>query len=122
MIDWDSAVVGPTTAIFGELFRYRTCGFPGAPAVVFTITGIFDEPDFTQGDDNAFKPDGVLNTKPRLGVQLSQFLPFGVEPRQDDVLTRVSNGCCYQVMVTHKDSHGGAILALNNAFDTLNPP
>ncbi len=122
MIDWDTMVVGPTTDIFGEPFRYQTCGIPGAPSVAFTITGIFDEPDFTQFEDDSFKPLGVLNTKPRLGVQLSQFMPYGVEPTQDDVLTRVLNGRCYQVMIAHKDSHGGAILALNNAFDTANPP
>ena len=122
MIDWDGVVVGPTTDVFGEPFRYRTCGSPGSPPVAFTVTGIFDEPDFTQFEDDAFKPLGVLNTKPRLGVQLSQFLPYGVEPTQDDVLTRVLNGWCYQVLVAHKDSHGGAILALNNVPDTVNPP
>ena len=122
MIEWDTLVVGPTTDIFGEPFRYRTCGAPGAPPVAFTITGIFDEPDTTQFEDDTFRPGGVLNTKPRLGVQLSQFLLFYVEPTQDDVLTRVSNDRCYQVMVVHKDSHGGATLALNNVPDTVNPP
>jgi hypothetical protein len=122
VIDWDTLVVGPTTDVFGEQFRYRTVDTPGAPSVAFTVTGIFDEPDTTQFEDDTFRPAGVLNTKPRVGVQLSQFLPFGIEPTQDDLLTRVSNGRCYQVLVAHKDSHGGATLALNNVPDTVNPP
>ena len=109
-------------AVFGEPIRYRTIGLPGEPSITAAITGVFDEPNVDQFGIDSFTPSVIVNTKPLLGVQLSQLAAVGVVPAQDDVLTRVSTGLCYQVAKVRQDSHGGASLELNNAFDLPNPP
>ncbi len=108
--------------MFGEAVRYRTCPTPGVPPVTCMVTGVFDEANVDQFAIENLAPGAVVNTRPVLGVQLSQFAAFGIEPAQDDVLTRVSNGRCYLVSKVREDSHGGARLDLNNASDTANPP
>ncbi len=122
MIDFDTLVLGPCMGIFGESIRYRTVALPGLPSVTILIEGVFDEPNAEQFDLESFKPGNVINTAPLLGVQLSQFAAFGIGPAQDDVLTRGSNGRTYQVSAVIADGLGGAVLHLNNASDTLNPP
>ena len=122
VIDFDSLVLGPCMTVFGEPIRYRTVALPGEPAVTALITGVFDEPNISQFGIDGFNPGNVVNTKPLLGVQISQLAAFGITPTQDDVLTRVSTGNTYQVAMVRQDSHGGASLELNNAFDTVDPP
>ena len=122
MIDFDTLVLGPCMATFGEPIRYRTIALPEAPAITALITGVFDEPNVDQFSLEGFTPGVVVNTKPLLGVQLSQLAAFGIVPAQDDMLTRVATGNTYQVSKVRQDSHGGASLELNNAFDTVDPP
>ena len=123
MIDFDTLVLGPCMATFGEQINYRTIALPGAPSVTATITGVFDEPNMDQfGGIEGLTPGGLVNTKPLLGVQVSQLAALGIAPAQDDVLTRVSTGRCYVVGKVRLDSHGGASLELNNAMDTVDPP
>lgn len=117
MIDWDTIVVGPVTGIFGEPVRYRTVGGVAAP-----ITGVFDEPNADEFDITNLTSGAVVNLLPVLGVQLSQLAAVGIVPLQGDVLTRASNGRCYQVAKVWEDSHGAARLDLNNAPSSVSPP
>ncbi len=122
MIDFDTLVLGPCMGIFGEQIRCRTVALPGEPSVTAFIEGVFDEPNVEQFDLDGFKPGNIINTMPLLGVQMSQFLPYFIQPAQDDVLTRVATGKVYQVAAVREDGLGGAVLELTNASDTLNPP
>jgi hypothetical protein len=111
-VDWDTLVIGPTIACFGEPVSYQ------AANATFPIMGVFDE---------AFKeltPLGagevtfsdvslgslVTTERPVLGVQLSQF-PLASPPTQADLL--VARGACYIVKEVRLDGHGGAKLLLN---------
>ena len=108
MIDWDSMVVGPTTATFGDpdvLFQPR-CGTP------YKVTGVFDEAYQEMAGIDGLFPSNITNTRPVLGVQLSQFV---TPPVQDDAVTIPSNGRTYWINEVQPDSHGGALLLLGNA-------
>lgn len=114
MIDWDTVVIGPATAIFGEPVLYIPAGQPG-----MTITGVFDvayKPLTPLGGHMGLEPldiglSGDTNSVgPVLGVQLSQFSQL---PAQDDVLT--VRDVLYRVREVQPDGHGVAKLLLNEA-------
>lgn len=110
MIDFDALVIGPCMATFGEAVLYQ----PIAGAA-FEITGVFDEAYLEQAGIDATIPGSVSNTRPMLGVQLSQ---FAIEPAQNDVLTIIRTGQTYWVNAVRPDSHGAARLLLNVACPT----
>lgn len=103
MVDWDSLVLGPLFAAFGEAQRVEY-SIAGAPPI--TVDGIFDEgarpvrlvtePDFNE-------------VAPVLGVRLSQF-PAGYDPRNAQGDTFVVRGVTYVVKDGRPDSHGAARL------------
>lgn len=104
MIDWQSVVVGPCLAVFGEPATYSARAW----SMEFEVSVVFDD---------AFKvvtmsSDGsdVLSTFPAAGVNLAD---FPLMPAQGDLLTRISNGKVYTVREVRADSHGGAMLILN---------
>jgi hypothetical protein len=109
LIDWDTLVIGPCTAVFGETVLYQPLG-----GVAYAVAGIFDEAYQEQFPIEGLTPGNVSNTRPMLGVQLSQF-PAGQPPMQDDVLTIVRTGQAYWVNEVRVDSHGAARLLLNVA-------
>jgi hypothetical protein len=102
MIDWDKAVVGPLTGVFGEPVRYLP-----ATTAPFSITGIYDEA-YVEVDPASGM--GVTSAKPVLGVQLSQ---FPVPPEQGDRLVIIRTGEPFYVKEVRPDSHGAAKLMLN---------
>lgn len=105
MIDWDTAVLAPTNAVFGESVLY-------APAAggSFTISGVFDEAyrsvELIDGDI------GVPSVGPVLGVRLAE---FPAAPAQGDRLTILRTGIAYTVREPRPDGHGAAKLMLNVA-------
>ena len=107
MIDFDTLVVGPCMAVFGEPVLYQPLS--GTP---FTITGVFDEAYLEQAPYDALTPGNISGTRPMLGVQVSQ---FPQPPLQDDVLTIVRTGVTYWVNEVRADSHGAARLLLSVA-------
>lgn len=104
MIDWDSLVLGPCMATFGEPVTYTP-----AAGVAFAITGVFD----AQYAD-VVVADGlpITSNMPVLGVQLSQ---FATSPQQGDTLTIASTSQTFVVKEVRPDGHGSAKLMLNQA-------
>ena len=104
MINWDSLVLGPTLAQFGEAVTYTYA--TGAP---ISITGVFDEQYL--GVEPA---DGqtVTSAMPVLGVQLSQ---FPARPQQGDGVFIVRTAQRFIVREVRPDGHGAAKLMLNDA-------
>lgn len=110
MLSFDQLALAPNIAAFGEVNQ----GHPipvYTPAIgnPFNLDGIFD---------NAYRsvdriPELQINTSgPVLGVRMSDF-PTGVTPAQQDrVMIRGDN---YRVRDVQPDSHGGALLLLNEA-------
>lgn len=133
MIDWDTIVIGPTVAVFGQPVLYQPMmqagpygpldsRVPAAPA--FAITGVFDSEylslqplavgDLASGGHPSMVavPSQISGTRPVLGVQLSQFT---TAPAQGDLLTIVATGAVYVVQEVRPDGHGAAKLPLNEA-------
>lgn len=106
-VDWDTAVIGPVTEVFGEPATYLPAAGGSYP-----ITAVFDRAYREIGmlDDTA----GVTTQMPVLGVQLSQF-PTGVQPVQGDQVTIVSANLTFNVKEVRTDGHGHAKLMLNRA-------
>lgn len=103
MIGFDTLVLGPCMAVFGQPVSYTPTGY-AAPIVV---TGIFQR----GYSETAFGADGVpvMNRMPVLGVQQGQF-PAGVVPSQGDTL--VVAGLSYQVTAPEPDGRGHVLLKL----------
>lgn len=112
-IDWDTLLVGPTVACFGEPVTYQS-----QFGKVFQIVGVFDEAYFEQapfGSGEVTFGDIQLGSvvtgeRPVIGVQLSAF-PAAAPPTQADTI--VIRGGLYVVKEVRSDSHGGAKLMLN---------
>lgn len=102
MIDWDKAVVGPLTGVFGEPVLYLP-----ATTAPLDIVGIYDDA-YVEVDPAGGM--GITSAKPVLGVQLSQF-PF--PPEQDDRLVIIRTSETFYVKEVRPDSHGAAKLMLN---------
>ncbi len=107
MIDFDTLVIGPCMATFGEPVLYQPLG-----GLSFQIIGVFDEAYLEQAPYDALAPGNISGTRPVLGVQMSQFTQ---EPMQNDLLTILRTGVAYWVNEVRPDSHGGARLLLNLA-------
>jgi hypothetical protein len=111
-VDWDTLLIGPTVARFGEPVTYST------QAASFAIVGVFDEAYrelIVVAAGEATFSDHMLGSavsaeRPVLGVQLSQF-PAGTYPTQSDTL--VVRGALYIVKEVRPDGHGWARLLLN---------
>jgi hypothetical protein len=102
-IDW-AALTAPVTRIFGEEVLYRP-----ATGGEYPITGVFDA---AFKEVLGLKPDGspMTSVAPTLGMQ-PRDLP--AMPLKGDHLTVLSTGFIYRVREVRPDSHGGAILMLN---------
>jgi hypothetical protein len=104
MIDWDTAVLGPVHAVFGEPVIYMP-----ARGMPFPIDGVFDKAYLASdalGDGTA-----MSTAMPVLGVRLALF-PAGAPPVQNDKLKILSSGATYKVKEVRPDSHGEAKLLL----------
>ena len=109
-IDWDSLVIGPNVAIFGEQVTYTSAG-----GGTIGITGVFNDGFFSgrsemEGADWG-NPGGVTTEQPVLGVQLSQ---FPIAPAQGDLA--LVRGTTYAVRQVQPDGNGGAVLLLNQFY------
>jgi len=125
VIDWDTIVIGPTVAVFGQPVLYKPMVSAGpvgprdsrVPATApFAITGVFDAEYLELAPlaigDMIGLPSQITSARPVLGIQLSQFL---TPPAQGDRLTIIETGRVYVVQEVQPDGHGGAKLPLNEA-------
>ena len=104
MINWDTTVLAPLMAVFGESVTYRPLSGGS-----YAITGVFDDAYLKEilFEDAT---TGVTTVSAVLGVQLSQFQE---NPIQNDKL--FIRGTNYIVREVRADSHGGAKLLLTRA-------
>lgn len=114
-------MLGPCQAVFGQPIAYTPTG-----GAAFPITGIYDDEYLNLvaiergGMEQMGFPGNTSETRPVLGVQLSQ---FPAPPAQGDALTLMlpadvfpaATGASYVVMEVRPDSHGAAKLLLNLA-------
>jgi hypothetical protein len=122
VINWDSLVLGPTMAVFGQPVLYQPMApqYTGGPLVPhgapLTITAVFDENyrklDPLATGDLIGRSSYVTSARPVLGVRLS-LLP--VRPTQGDRLTIVLTAQVFAVGEVEPDRHGHALLLLNDA-------
>ena len=110
MIDFDSLVIGPATAIFGRQVWYRP---PGVQPIA--IVGVFDA---GAKQIKGFGSDGVAITdvRPVLGIRLSDLVAAGITPQQGDKVTVIDDAggqTDYQVSNVDPDGQGAAKLSLN---------
>ena len=119
-VDWDTELLTPLFAEFGQGVVYT----PASTGVALQISGVYDNEylDLTALDRGAVemfgKPANTTESRPVLGIQLSQ---FQVPPVQGDQLTLmnpgdvfpIATGASYAVMEVRPDSHGWAKLLLN---------
>lgn len=97
--------------VFGEPVLY-----PPTFGSVSPLTGVFDQAYREQFPMDALMPGNVSNTRPVLGVRISQFTAAAAAlPVQGDSLTIVRTGASYTVSEVRIDSHGWALLLLNEA-------
>src|ERR1700722_5878476 len=114
MIDFDTLVIGPCLATFGEPVTYFS-------TAVLQITGVFDEAytevtplgrgGMASESLSLGYPGSITTEMPVLGIQLSQF-PAANQPQQDDSLLIQRTGTTYVVKEVRLDGHGGAKLLL----------
>lgn len=106
-IDWDSLVLKPVMAVFGDEVIYTPRG--GSPV---TITdAVFDE----EAMDMQLEVDGQTSTqhRPTLGIRLAALSPdLSIEPRQSDRVQIVKTGKVYVVREPIPDGHGHVLLKL----------
>jgi hypothetical protein len=104
MIDFDSLVVGPATAIFGQRVIYRP---PGLQPIV--IVAVFD----AGAKEFSLNPSGeqISDNRPLLGIRYSDLDQAGITPLQGDKVT--IDGIDYQVSDVNTDGQGAAKLTLN---------
>lgn len=105
-IDWDSLVLAPAHAIFGEASGAIVYTPQGHSA--FTLTGGVFDAAYREIDQLGGVP--VSSTMPVLGVRLAVF-PTGIAPAQSDTLT--IGGVSFVVREVRPDGHGEAKLMLN---------
>lgn len=104
-IDWDSKLLSPLQAVFGESVNYRP-----ASGTAFDITGIFDRA-YTQDVEPLDDGDPTINTtQPVLGVRDAA---FSTPPLQGDCLYIPRVAQLFVVKDVQPDSHGGTKLILN---------
>lgn len=105
-IDWDTAVLGPTVAVFGQAVIYTPAGSNSPISAIGggPITGVFDDAYIDQNQIDGVEANAV---KPVLGVRMAQ---FAVPPAQDD--TVLIGGTTYIVKDVRPDGHGWALLFL----------
>ncbi|ASW00141.1 head-tail joining protein [Paraburkholderia aromaticivorans] len=103
-VNWDTLVIGPLQAVFGEPVTYR----PLAGGSL-QITGVFDDAYLKEVmfEDAS---SGVTTVSAVLGVQLSQFPSL---PVQNDQLYVSSVNSTFLVREVRVDSRGGAKLMLS---------
>lgn len=101
-IDW-AGLTAPCTQLLGEPVIYSP-----AAGGSFTIRGVFDEAFKEVQLDNDGAP--MTSVSPILGMQPGD-LP--APPLKGDHLTLVRTGDLFRVKEVRPDSHGGAILLLN---------
>lgn len=108
MLSFDSLIVGPCIAAFGENAQGNVLPFytPQGGAG-FAIDGVFDD---GWHEVDILRESPITSSAPSLGVQLSAF-PAGVMPQQGDAVT--VRGNTYAVREVRPDSHGWARLMLN---------
>ena len=111
-VDFDSLVVGPLQAIFGELISYQSA----SGAQPFQAKGVFDwyyasaDPLGDGGEYSQSRPVHVTARQAVLGIQLSA---FAVAPAQGDLV--IARDTRFYVREVQPDGHGGAKLMLNTA-------
>ena len=103
MIDWDTAILGPVMAVFGEAVSYVPRG--GAPIAI--PDAVFDE----EASEVQIGEDGQATTlrKPMLGLRIARFT---MPPAQSDRVTIVRTGVTYIVKDVQPDGHGHVRLEL----------
>ena len=117
-VDFDRLVIGPTVQIFGDLVRFQNGEF------FYETVGVFDEAylelvplgaggpgmeEFALGS-----PGNITTVQPTLGVRLSQ---LAYCPKQSDtvvILTGKHAGKWFEVKEVRPDSHGHALILLND--------
>lgn len=104
-IDWNQAVIGPLTKVFGE-----ACAYTMGNGTSFPITAVFDEAYLGVSVAGGVE---VTTEIPVLGVQLSQF-PTGyrADEAQGDTVTINRTGETFVVKEGRPDGHGHAKLML----------
>ncbi|GBR39692.1 hypothetical protein AA101099_1777 [Neoasaia chiangmaiensis NBRC 101099] len=113
-LDWDKLVIGPCQQIFSDdPIQWQSSLLGG----LIPISGIFDEGFLALqplgGEEDGLTPVHVSSAKPIVGIQLSQFVQYGVEPQQGDIL--IIRKQTYRIQEVRSDSHGSATLILNDA-------
>lgn len=109
-LSFDDLVLDPCVAAFGEAAQGNPVPtYAPAAGSSFVLDGVFDR-GFTEIDQ--LTGPVVATATPKFGVRLSQF-PAGVAPLQGDQVT--IRGQAYLVREVRPDSHGHALLLLNEA-------
>ena len=109
-IDWDAAVLGPVSDVFGEGDPADATSWPeyrpaqGAP---FQLRGAVFDAEYLEVVQDGDIPTATY--KPVLGVRLAL---FAVPPRADDLVFIPSVGKLYRVTTVRPDGHGWAKLIL----------
>lgn len=103
MIDWDSLVIAPLMAAFGQPVLYQPVG-----GTAFTINGVYDEAyrDVQAISDSA----EISTTMPVVGVRVAD---FPSPPKRGDKLVIVATSDQFIVKDVRPDGHGEAKLMLN---------
>ena len=103
-INWDSLLLGPVMATFGEAITYTPRG--GAPIAI--TDAVFDE----ESADIAIGEDAQVSTqrKPLCGIRTAALAPASAN--QGDTLTRTGTGVVYIVKDVIPDGHGHVRLIL----------
>ena len=107
MVDFDALVLAACHQVFADAVIYTPVG-----SADVSVTGIFDNAYREQKPVDDYAPGNITGARPVLGVRLSQFAQY---PQQGDLLTIVRTGRSYVVIEVRDDSHGGALLLLNEA-------
>ena len=102
-IDWDSELLGPVMAVFGELAVYT----PRTGSPISIPDAVFDE----EVADVQVGEDGQVSSqrKPLLGVRSHW---FASPPLQSDRVTIMRTGTTYIVRDSQADGHGWIRLEL----------
>lgn len=103
-IDFDSLVLEPLAAIFGEDLTYTPAG-----GSAYTVTGVF----FDGFESKVLLDDGApgfATSGPSAGVRVAEFAAL---PQQNDQLTRPSTGLAYYINEVEADGVGNVVLRLS---------
>ncbi|MGH8541756.1 MAG: head-tail joining protein [Stenotrophobium sp.] len=102
-IDWDSIVLGPVHALFGEAITYM----PAAGAAFVIPDAVFDESFRAVSMADGI---GMTSQVPVVGVRAAA---FPTPPLQDDQLVIQRTGELMIVKEVQPDGHGWIALTLN---------